>query len=326
MIEKQERIKKVNNVEYLLISSTIDYSTDLIAYELEQRNQSYLRINRDKFAEYKVLYSLESNSLSVEIHGQIYMITDALKAVYFRAPVFLRNNKNYSLEDQLYRSQWSSFIRNLIVFENAKWINHPVATYKAENKLYQLKCAKQMGLMVPHTHVGNVLPSVSEKNMYVVKSLDAALFYEGNQEMFTYSIPLDGKELLDAEIQNAPIILQDCLQDKIDIRATVIDSQIYAVKIVVENNGIDGDWRRTDKDLLSYVPIQLPISICDKLLQLMKHLGLTFGGIDLVLADNIYYFIEVNPTGEWGWLVTSAHLPIDKSIVNALMHEGDFYK
>ena len=104
----------MNNVEYLLISSTIDYSTDLIAYELEQRNQSYLRINRDKFDEYKVLYSLESNSLSVEIHGQIYMITDALKAVYFRAPVFLRNNKNYSLEDQLYRSQWSSFIRNLL--------------------------------------------------------------------------------------------------------------------------------------------------------------------------------------------------------------------
>lgn len=54
-----------------------------------------------------------------------------------------------------------------------------------------------MGLMVPHTHVGNVLPSVSEKNIYVVKSLDAALFYEGNQEMFTYSISLDGKELLD---------------------------------------------------------------------------------------------------------------------------------
>lgn len=78
--------------------------------------------------------------------------------------------------------------------------------------------------------------------------------------------------------------------------------------------------------MLSYVPIQLPRSICDKLLQLMKHLGLTFGGIDLVLADNIYYFIEINPTGEWGWLVTSAHLPIDKSIVNALMHEGDFYK
>lgn len=66
------------------------------------------------------------------------------------------------------------------------------------------------------------------------------------------------------------------------------------------------DWRRTDKDLLSYVLIQLPRSICDKLLQLMKHLGLTFGGIDLVLADNIYHFIEINPTGEWGWLVTSA--------------------
>lgn len=48
--------------------------------------------------------------------------------------------------------------------------------------------------------------------------------------------------------------------------------------------------------------------------------------VEDTLAKLNHKFYKINPTGEWGWLVTSAHLPIDKSIVNALMHEGDFYK
>ena len=77
----------MNNVNYLIVSSTFDYSTDLICYGLEKSNKKYL-------------------------------ISDDLKAVYFRAPVFLRTTKNYTLKEQLYRSQWSAFVRNLIIFEN----------------------------------------------------------------------------------------------------------------------------------------------------------------------------------------------------------------
>ena len=39
----------MNEVNYLVISSTIDYSSDLICAELEKRKLNYLRINRDLF-------------------------------------------------------------------------------------------------------------------------------------------------------------------------------------------------------------------------------------------------------------------------------------
>ena len=127
----------MNDINCLVVSSTIDYSTDLICYELEKRRKRYARINRDHFSNYDILYSLESDRLSVAIDGKEYGITPkSLESVYFRAPVFLRTGKEYSLQQQLSRSQWSAFIRNLIVFDKAKWINHPVATYQAENKLY----------------------------------------------------------------------------------------------------------------------------------------------------------------------------------------------
>ena len=50
----------------------------------------------------------------------------------------------------------------------------------------------------------------------------------------------------------------------------------------------------------------------------MDELGLTFGGIDLALCGDEFYFIEVNPTGEWGWLVKTAGHEIHKAIADYL--------
>ena len=297
----------MNDVNYLVISSTIDYSSDLICYELERRGKSYLRINRDHFAEYKILYSFEADCLSITMDGSTYKITsNTLRSVYYRAPVFLRSGKKYTLQEQLYRSQWSAFIRNLIIFDKAKWVNHPVATYRAENKMYQLQCAKRFNFEVPTTYIGNSFPTdISREHTYIVKSLDTALFYDNGQEMFTYSTMVTGQELLDAEIKSAPIIIQDCLLDKTDLRVTVIGNEIFAVSITKNGQKIKGDWRQNTKEELAYNRIDLPPKIHQQIIGFMRFLGLEFGGIDFALVNGEYYFIEVNPTGEWGWLVSS---------------------
>lgn len=50
----------------------------------------------------------------------------------------------------------------------------------------------------------------------------------------------------------------------------------------------------------------------------MGKLKLQFGGIDLIYMKDTYYFIEVNPTGEWGWLLNSAGMRIDIAIVDCM--------
>jgi glutathione synthase/RimK-type ligase-like ATP-grasp enzyme len=225
----------------------------------------------------------------------------------------------YSVQEQLYRSQWSAFIRNLIVFENAKWINNPVSIYKAENKMLQLQVAQQSGLLIPKTFVGNTHPiGINPEAHYIVKSIDTALFYDQAQEMFTYSSMLSGEELMSAELSSAPVMIQECIQNKLDIRVTVIGELQFAVSITKEGKLIDGDWRRTQKDHLLYEPMDLPQPIFDSIKKLMKSLNLSFGGVDLVLSNGVYRFIEVNPTGEWGWLVSMAKLPIDIAIAEEL--------
>ncbi|PTD76711.1 RimK-like protein, partial [Klebsiella pneumoniae] len=34
----------------------------------------------------------------------------------------------------------------------------------------------------------------------------------------------------------------------------------------------------------------------------VKLLGLNYGAIDFIKTKDEYIFIEINPTGEWGWL------------------------
>jgi hypothetical protein len=140
----------VNKIDILLISNSTDFTTDYVCYELNNRNLNYLRINRDKFKEYTVDFNLESEKLFITINNIKYLIDDtSLKSVYYRAPTFLREtfSKNISVEEQLFSSQWISFIRNLSIFEKAKWVNNPNNTFKAENKILQLIYAKNADLI-----------------------------------------------------------------------------------------------------------------------------------------------------------------------------------
>lgn len=314
----------MNDIEYLVISSSIDYSTDLVCLELRERKKRYLRLNRDQFGEYEIIFSLQDRKMTIKLDNSSYTVrNDTLKGIFFRAPVFLRSHKKYNVNEQLYRSQWSSFIRNLIVFDKAKWINHPVNTYRAENKLYQLQCAQNVGLSTPKTFVGNMLPeSITCTNKYVVKSLDTALFYDGSQEYFTYSSVVGGNELAESNIKDAPIILQEFLEDKRDIRVTVIGNKLFPVGITKNGENIYEDWRKNAKEFLQYKPELLPDDISNGIMKLMNELGLLFGGVDLAFSNGKYYFIEVNPTGEWGWLSQYGAIPLEKTIVNELVGEA----
>lgn len=116
--------------------------------------------------------------------------------------------------------------------------------------------------------------------------------------MFTYSTMIRGQELLESEIKLAPIILQEYLEHKTDLRVTVVGNQIFPVAIMKHGKAIAGDWRKNSKDDLDYTPVKLPQIVNKQIVELMKKLNLTFGGIDLALVDDTYYFIEINSGGK----------------------------
>jgi glutathione synthase/RimK-type ligase-like ATP-grasp enzyme len=311
--------------EVLIISNRYDFATDHVVFQLKRMGASYLRLNRDQFSDLKIALLPTTQRLYGESKNFSFQVShDSLKSIYFRAPVFLRDNyqPDLSSAQQLSRSHWAAFIRGLMVFDHVSWVNHPQATYQAEVKSYQLSLAQKIGFQVPETAITNAaeyyINAAKDKSEVIVKTLDTVLLKLEGREAFIYTNEVSASELLESDISTAPIIIQESLIPKIDIRVTVVCDFIFAVTITKDGKGLEKDWR-LEKDNLKYTQISLPSDIESKCKRLVASLGLKFGAIDLVLHKEQYYFLEINPTGEWVWLLRDANARIDEAIAEVLL-------
>ncbi|SDL44698.1 RimK-like protein [Siphonobacter aquaeclarae] len=304
----------------LIVSTTLDFSTDFVCIGLSERGICYLRLNRDRFNEYEIILNPIDPSMIVTIAGQTYEISDdSLMSIYYRAPTFLRDIYQPELAEdkQLYRSQWAAFIRNLIVFEKAVWINNPVDTYRAENKAYQLMIAGRIGFFLPRTLIVNhISQATSFGELAAIKSIDTAIVGNSEQEKFVYT-QLYKTSTLDDQHFSSPFFFQTALTPKSDIRVTIVQDWLLAVKIDSEVP-IAGDWRKHDTSL-NYEIIELPLDVARNCIQFAKELNLRYCAIDLIFFKGEYYFIEVNPTGEWLFIQQNVNQRIHEEIISSLV-------
>ncbi|MCB5196917.1 hypothetical protein [Deefgea salmonis] len=288
----------------LIISSIYDFSIDLVIQELEKSKVDYIRLNKENIHKHQISIDPEKKTISITGNG-INRKIKKIKSIWFRQPIFLRNTpeKSLSLEDQLSKSQWTAFLRGLMIFDDAFWMNWPANTYSSESKPYQLMIASKIGFKIPKTQISNSFNEAkSFQEKIIVKSLDTVLLRDGDDCLFTYTSSVKKSDLTYETIGSAPLIVQNYITNKTDIRVTIIKKHIFSVKITSNGYGIDDDWRLLKKDELEYTNIELPKKIKSKCYKLMVALGLNFGAIDLIESNGDYYFIEINPTGEWGWL------------------------
>lgn len=314
-------MKNIFTPTVLIISNIYDFSTDFICQELSNKNINYLRINRDSLKDYEIFFDPLLPKITGTYNNLNFSITnETLKSIYFRAPSFLRDiyQDTKDEEEQLIRTQWTAFLRYLIVFENVKWLNNPSDIYKAEIKSYQLYIANKIGFNVPKTIISNKITKPLHEKI-AIKSIDTAIISLGEDEGFVYTEIYDRNELSE-EVFSSPFFIQEGLLPKVDLRVTVIEDEVIAIKIVNNQNdgGIDIDWRRL-KNELHYEIYELPEAVKKLCRQLLKELNLNFGGIDLVLHKNAYFFIEINPTGEWSWLQQTTGVKLDSIIANSLI-------
>ena len=305
----------------LILSGLYDFSADLVALRLQHAGTPYVRLNREQFSDHRL--TLDPLVPELIIHGPSgsYHIDRELGSVWFRQPVFLRNTPSIPLspQEQLERSQWTAFLRGLCVFRHAAWMNSPTATYIAESKPYQLSVAASCGFQVPATLATNDAGRIREAfpDRLVIKSLDTVLLRDGDDCLFTYTTLNPVGKINDETVNTAPLLAQRAFEEKTDLRVTVVDKELFAVRILSQGSGIAGDWRVVPKTELEFHDIVLCNDLTRQCQLLVRRLGLSFAAIDLIETPQGVFFIEINPTGEWGWLST-AERPIDCAIASWL--------
>jgi glutathione synthase/RimK-type ligase-like ATP-grasp enzyme len=313
----------MNYPQILILSSLYDFSVDLVVSKILKSGIPYIRLNKEDLPKYRITLDPINQQMQIRYGSETFLITnDHLKSVWFRQPIFLRNtpSKGLSLNEQLMKSQWSAFLRALSLFSSAKWMNWPQSTYLAESKPYQLSLASRLGFTVPKTRVSNDIYGIREskfKKNVILKSLDTVLLNENKECFFTYSTITDHNFWKEEELSDSPALVQECIENKTDIRVTIIGDKLYATKILKNGQGIQGDWRVTPKASLEYEPIELSKSVSESCLNITRELGLNFAGIDLLENSKQIVFLEINPTGEWQWIASNDY-PFDKIIAEWL--------
>ena len=308
----------------LILSNRLDFACDYVVARLRESGVSYLRLNHEDFPSLDLaLYPVEARVL-VRIKGREFCIdSDTLEAIYFRRPTFLRETRRpeSSADGELARQQWTALARSFQVFKECRWMNHPAKTYSAENKALQLLTAADIGLPVPTTCITNDASRAYEvqegASRVVVKGLDTLYLECGDTMRFGYTNILSPEEMKEYPTRHAPMMLQSLLEPKVDLRVTVVGENVFSVRILRDGHGVVGDWRRV-KDGVTFEAFELPGTVAKACIDLVGKLGLTYGAIDLALCRDEFFFLEVNPTGEWAWLVDAAGLPIDKAIASFL--------
>lgn len=309
----------------LILASRFDLTCDFVISALRQLRVQYVRINTEDLPDMLVSLDPRHREINITMAGTDFLLSNRnVRSVFYRRPVFLRDYGAPCPDpiEQLKRHQWAAFIRNFMILNNASWMNHPAATYLAEHKAYQLSVAHEVGFEIPDTIVTNssnhVFGIKSFQDQVAIKGIDTVMVRDGDSETFGFTSFVSTAELSHEKLHAAPVVFQEALQCKLDVRVTVVGHEIFAVAITKNGQPISGDWR-CQKAGAQFEAYELPNEVKDKCFRIVKKLDLVFGAIDLAQAGDSFYFLEINPTGEWGWLIDAAGLAIDDSVASWLL-------
>ena len=318
----------------LLVTERADLAADLLVLRLRQLNIRFWRFNFDEFPSRLTIAWSPGGGFQVHRNSVPFFCSRDVSSAWYR----------YTPDPQLESFGFDSDTINSVTVESRAflegilegadwyWMNRPSAVLRARNKLLQLQRAHDYGLAIPETVVTND-PSAARttagpwcnQSGLVAKAVVGGKILRGEQAYGLFTQPLSFDQLDDdTSIQAAPSIFQRRIPRACDIRVTVIDSTVSATEVRSRRPvAAPVDWRLADSSEITYHPHALPreveVASCD----LVRGFGLVFGALDFILTpDGTYVFLELNPSGQWGWLEAATNQDITGAIVHSLMAGG----
>jgi glutathione synthase/RimK-type ligase-like ATP-grasp enzyme len=120
-----------------------------------------------------------------------------------------------------------------------------------------------------------------------------------------------------SSIAQSPTMFQRYIQAKMDIRVTWLDGRLWPVSIDSQA-GISPVDSRLDVSV-AFAPCNLPIDVEQLLLRLLEEFRLDYAAIDLRLGlDGEYYFLELNPGGQFLYIELKTGLPLSDAMASML--------
>lgn len=320
----------------LIITNRTDLACDYLILRLRERKIPFVRFNTDLYPEYVSL------DIKIGNHRTDYVInlengksvsSESVKSVYFRQPIIPNFAQQVSSDERTFaEAELTEALRSLWrVIPERLWLNHPVRLWPAINKVQQLLVAKNLGFKIPNTLISSDYKSISQffkenGDKIVAKAVKHGFSYSGEKVILagTQQLHRDFLRQFNNYAQ-LPMTYQYEIDKEVDIRVVVVGNHVFATRILDQNSKDNSiDWRITELKggKLSHERTDPPEIIREQCLSIVRHFGLRFSSIDMIKdRKGEYYFLELNPNGQWAWIEQITGFPIRDAIIDALNME-----
>lgn len=296
----------------LIISNSKDVTTDYLCRKIDESTLNFQRLDSDKILEKVSIGYLDNGPILTIADNQFHPFD--ISSVVFRRPkpIDLKVGKD-SAEQNHVNQEWAESIEGFLAhLAPSKWLNHPAQNVLASHKMEQLSRAKKFGLLIPNTIVtqreDDLLKFWKESNESIITKPLALGFLERFPEqestnIYTNVVSIEILKKALPSLKNCPTLFQEAFHKKIDVRITVVDTHCTAVSIT-NSSSSKIDIRRDNMRDVQYKIIELPTSVKAGIFSLLKSYGLRFAAIDMVIniTNGQWYFLEINPNGQWAWM------------------------
>jgi len=207
--------------------------------------------------------------------------------------------------------------------------NDPWAERRAEDKGTQLRAAARAGLAIPETLVTNdpvqARAFCARHRETIFKLLNRPRIDRGDSAAWIGTRLLEPADLeaLD-DLDLCPGIFQPRIPKRFDLRVTVVGRRLFPVEIHSQGDPLGAvDFRPALADRPGDIPHVihvLPPEVEERIHALTETLGLAYCAIDMVVTPaGGYVFLEVNPSGQYGWIEGLTGVPITAALVDMLL-------
>jgi hypothetical protein len=204
-------------------------------------------------------------------------------------------------------------LRSLPVF----WMSHPDRLAAVEgNKPTQLRDAVLAGLPVPPTVITTRGAAASTwmraGGSHIYKAFRAPYRPRHGDPGWVLATRVHGplpKDLCAAST------FQELIEGT-PIRVTVIGDEIFAVEVAGVDYDVDWRPQQTTADLH---PVPVPDSTRKAIRSLMSSWALTYAALDFIATGTEWVFLEINPTGAYGFVEEATGLPLTDTIAETLL-------
>lgn len=246
-----------------------------------------------------------------------------ISAVWFRKGNILSlpiTEKDYN------KDQVKFCLREQMVVEKHLWnLDLPKLGNKFSsipNKLDVLKRCNALEIPVPETHVVSNKPNLIEilsKGKYIYKPLSDPIKTTGEIWMKMHSKLFTESDIKKIPDNFQPLLIQKYIKSKIEIRSVFFENKFYCCGF--DRSHADNVDIRLKGYKGSYFNIDLPKSLKSKIISLLTELVIDFCSLDIIYDGQIFYLLDVNPSGQFGFISKYGNYNLEEKIANYLINE-----